>query len=153
HFQVIDQLDDGRRPARVLYFHGLNADPCENFALPANHRPVAGAPCYKLLQADCPTQRQHKGSQGFRPQYRADRPSENASPRGGRLKFPYGGSNFGGVIHDADASAPVRLVSLDHERITQVSGHRFERAVSWNDDRPWATQSFNFSASQEVALV
>jgi hypothetical protein len=49
HLRMIDKSDDARRPRPVLYFHGFDADPCKNFALPANHRPIAGAAWYVLL--------------------------------------------------------------------------------------------------------
>ena len=49
HFRMVDELDDARRPVLVLYFDDFDADPCKNFALPAHHRPIAGAAWYILL--------------------------------------------------------------------------------------------------------
>ena len=62
HLRMIDESDDARRPRLVNYFHDFDADPCQNFALPANHRPIAGAAWYILLKADRPTKRQPKGA-------------------------------------------------------------------------------------------
>jgi hypothetical protein len=46
---MINESDDARRPTLVLYFHDFNADPCKNFAPPANHCPIGGVAWYILL--------------------------------------------------------------------------------------------------------
>ena len=49
HLRMIDEPDEARRPGLVGYFHDFDTDSCKNFALPANHRPIAGAAWYVLL--------------------------------------------------------------------------------------------------------
>src|SRR5437016_3417611 len=105
HFQMSNESDDARRPVLVCCLDDFDADPCKNFALPADHRPIAWATNYIFLQTDCSTKRHPEQAYSFRSEYGAKKPSTSPSVR--RLQLPHHGSKISVPAYDANASPPL----------------------------------------------